>query len=98
MPCRLSSWKFVVSRMSADDIDIANGCTVRSSRHGRAVHPPPLEHGEREPALRAAREAAAKARVVDRIGASATARSIGTSAALSWSKIASTSAVFIPGS
>ena len=35
---------------------------------GRAVHPPPLEHGEREPPLRLAREAAREARVVDRVG------------------------------
>ena len=35
---------------------------------GRAIHPPPLEHGHREPPLRLAREASREARIVDRVG------------------------------
>ena len=41
---------------------------------GGAVHPPALEHPEREAALRVAREVAAQARVVDRLGVADSAR------------------------
>ena len=96
-PCRLSSWKFVVRRMSSGEIDVANGCTVRSSRHDALSIP------QRSSTPSENRNCAFQGKWPRRhessIGSpSETVRIIGTSALLIWSKIALTSAVVIPGS
>jgi len=84
----------VVSRMSVGANDVANGCTVRSSRQMRGPSPP-LEHGERETALGGPGKAPAQAGIVDRLGL-LDGGSHGSSAAFSASKISTTSSVFIP--
>ena len=82
-----SSWKCVVSRMSVGANDVANGCTVVSSRHAARSIPHALEHREREPRC-ASRGKRPRRHESSTGSASATARISGTSAALRRSKIA----------
>ena len=83
--------------MSDGDSDVANGCTVRSRRHAfRSI--PHFRSTESEN-RRCPRHGKWPCRHESSIAvAPPTARISGTSATFSWSKIASTSAVVIPGS
>jgi hypothetical protein len=83
--------------MSFGDIDVAKGCTVRSNRHeARSI--PHRSSSASEKRRCASRGKRPCRQASSTAAASAMAAIIGTSATLSRSKIATTSAVFMPGS
>ena len=93
----MSSWKLVVRRMSVVASETSKGWTVRSSRHD-ARSMPHRSSTASEKARCASRGKRPRRQESSTGAASATARIIGTSAALSRSKTPTTSVVFIPGS